>query len=287
MFFADATEPPKIRRRSASFDDHFSHATLFWNSQSQAEKDHIIAAFQFELSKVETPAIRQRMVDNLAHVDAKLARKVAEPLGIAIPDAKAAAGRAGFRDVRMKLPQEASPALSMESGPANNGSAIATRKVAVLVANGVEMGALRAIQQALHEAGALCKIVAAHLGFVATSSGQQLAVDHTFANMPSVMFDAVLVPGGAPSAQALALNGEAVHFVLEAYKHCKTLCVIGEGVQLLRTLGIGAGEGGPAVVGVILGKNDPPGRAQLAQDFMAAMAKHRHWMRPNVDAVPA
>ena len=71
--FAEATEPPKIRRRSPSFDDHFSQATLFWNSQSPAEKDHIVAAFQFELSKVEMAAIRQRVVDNLAHVDSKLA----------------------------------------------------------------------------------------------------------------------------------------------------------------------------------------------------------------------
>ena len=82
-------------------------------------------------------------------------------------------------------------------------------------------------------------------------------------------------------------NGDAVHFVLEAYKHCKAICVIGEGVQLLRTLGIGAGEGGPAVPGVVLGKNDPPGRAQLAQEFIAAIARHRHWLRPNLDAVPA
>jgi len=285
--FTEATEPPKIRRRSPSFDDHFSHATLFWNSQSPAEREHIISAFQFELSKVEVPAIRQRVVDNLAHVDAKLARKVAEPLGIALPDAKAAAGRAGFRDVRGKLPMEAAPSLSMESNPPPNGAAIATRKVAVLVANGVEMGALRAIQSALHDMGATTRIVAAHLGFVATSSGQQLPVNHTFTNMPSVMFDAVLVPGGAASAQALLLNGDAVHFVLEAYKHCKSLCVIGEGAQLLRTLGIAEGEGGPASAGVVIGKNDPPGRAQLAQDFLAAIAKHRHWMRANVDAVPA
>jgi catalase len=152
--FPEEMESPKIRRRSPSFDDHFSHATLFWNSQSPAEKEHIIAAFQFELSKVEVPAIRQRMVDNLAHVDAKLARKIAEPLGIAVPDAKAAAGRAGFRDVRMKMALEASPALSMESSPASNGAAIATRKVAVLVSNGVETGAMRAIVSALHDAGA-------------------------------------------------------------------------------------------------------------------------------------
>ncbi len=281
--FTEATEPPKIRRRSPTFDDHFSQASFFWNSQSPAERDHIIAAFQFELSKVEVPAIRQRVVDNLAHVDAKLARKVAEPLGIALPDARAAAGRAGFRDVRSKLPLETSPALSMEV----SGNSVATRRVAVLVANGVEVGALRVIQQALQDAGAATRIVAAHLGSVATSSGQQLVVDHTFSNMPSVMFDAVLVPGGAASAQALTHNGDAVHFVLEAYKHCKTICVIGEGAQLLRTLGIGAGEGGPAMPGVIVGKNDPPTRGALAQEFMAAMARHRHWARPNVDAVPA
>jgi catalase len=281
--FAEALEPPKIRKRSSSFDDHFSQASFFWNSQSPAEKDHIIAAFQFELSKVEVPAVRQRVVDNLAHVDAKLARKVAEPLGIAVPDAKAAAGRAGFRDVRSKLPLETSPALSMESG----GSSIATRRVAVLVAGGVEVGALRAIQQALQDAGATVRIVSDRLGSVATSSGQQLAVDHTFANMPSVMFDAVLVPGGPVSAQALARNGDAVHFVLEAYKHCKAICVIGEGVQLLRSVGVGPNEGGPAVPGLVIGRNDPPARAQLAQDFIAAIARHRHWSRPNIDAVPA
>jgi catalase len=280
--YSEAVEGPKVRRRSVSFDDHFSQATLFWNSQSPAEKDHIIAAFQFELSKVDMPALRQRVVDNLAHVDAKLARKVAEPLGIAVPDHKAAAGRAGFRDVRIKLAVEASPALSMEGG-----TGIVSRKVAVLVAGGVEVGALRAIQQALHEAGASSRIVAAHLGFVATSSGQQLAVDHTFVNMPSVMFDAVLVPGGPASAESLVRDGDAVHFVLEAYKHCKTVCVIGEGIQLLRTLGIRAGEGGAPAAGVLIGRNDPPGRAQLAQDFIAAMTHHRHWSRPNLEAIPA
>jgi catalase len=282
--FAQEIESPKVRRRSPSFDDHFSQASFFWNSQSPAEKDHIIAAFQFELSKVDVPAVRQRVVDNLAHVDARLARKVAEPLGIALPDAKAAAGRAGFREARNKLPVEISPALSMESGA---GAGIATRRIAVLVANGVEIGALKVIQQALHEAGATTRVLADHLGFVATSSGQQLAVDHTFANMPSVMFDAVLVPGGALSAQGLAGNGDAVHFVLEAYKHCKAICVIGEGAQLLRPLGDGPGEGGPPLPGVVIGRKDPPARSQLALDFIAAVARHRHWTRPHLEAVPA
>ncbi|RYF66390.1 MAG: catalase, partial [Comamonadaceae bacterium] len=215
--FGEAMESPKIRRRSPSFDDHFSQATLFWNSQSAAEKEHIIAAFQFELSKVETPAIRQRIVDNLAHVDGRLARKVAEPLGISAPDARAAAGRSGFREAVTKQMLEAAPSLSMDTA----GGGIQTRKVAIVLAAGAELGAFKVVQQALLDAGATTKVVAAHLGTVTSSSGQQVPVDHTFATMPSIAFDAVLVPGGAASAQLLLKDGAASHFVLEAYKHCK------------------------------------------------------------------
>ena len=284
--YPEEMESPKVRRRSPSFDDHFSQATLFWNSQSPAEKDHIVAAFQFELSKVQLPAIRQRVVNNLAHVDGKLARKVAEPLGIGAPDARAAAGCAGFREARMKLPIEASQALSMEIA----GGGIQTRKVAILVADGVETGAMKIVQQALLDAGAICKVVGPHLGFVSTSSGQQLAVDHTYVNMPSVMFDAVLVPSGAISAKALVATGDAVHFVLEAFKHYKTICVIGEGVELLRSLGItapGTGAGSTIAAGVLVGKSEPTARVQLAQAFVAAIGKHRHWSRTNVESVPA
>ena len=281
--FSEAIESPKVRRRSGSFDDHFSQASLFWNSQSAIEKDHIVAAFQYELSRVAVPAIRQRVVDNLAHVDARLARKVAEPLGIDAPDAKAAAGRAGFRDVPGRLQLETSPALSMDG----NGGSIATRRVAVIVANGVEVGALRVIQQALQEAGARSCILAAQLGSVATAAGQQLAVHQTIGSVSSVMYDAVLVPGGTASVQALLANGEAVRFVLEAYRHCKTIAVIGEGVQLLRSLGLRTEEGSPPVAGLVIGRNDPPSRPQLAQEFLAAMARHRHWTRPNPEPGPA
>ncbi len=280
--YAEALESPKIRRRSPSFDDHFSQATLFWNSQSAAEKEHIIAAFQFELSKVETPAIRQRVVDNLAHVDARLARKVAEPLGIAPPDARSAAGRPGFREARDKPMVEAAPSLSMETA----GGSIATRKVAVVMGPGAELGAFKLVQQALLDAGAQVKIVAATLGTVASSSGQQVPVDHTFLNMPSVMFDAVLVPSGAACAEALKKDGQAVHFVLEAFKHCKPLCLIGESAGLLRIVGVDPDET-PAPAGVVFGTNEPTARQQLAQDFIAAIAKHRHWSRALIDQVPA
>jgi catalase len=153
------------------------------------------------------------------------------------------------------------------------------------MAAGVELGAFKVIQQALLDAGAVTKVVAAHLGVVASSSGQQVPVDHSFQAMPSVMFDAVLVPGGAASAQALLADGDATRFVLEAYKHCKPLCLIGESVELLHRAGLAQGEAPPD--GVVIGTNEPTTRLQMAQDFIAAIARHRHWARPLVEQVAA
>ncbi|KQU86743.1 hydroperoxidase [Variovorax sp. Root318D1] len=289
--FPDDVEGTKVRRRSPSFDDHFTQARLFFNSQSAAEKEHIVAGFRFELSKVDVPAIRQRMVDNLAHVDEKLARRVAEPLGIGAPDAKAAAGRAGYREHRMTLPIEESPALSMAD--TGDGS-IRTRKIAILVADGIDSASLKPIRDALEQAGGKCKVVGPRLGTVASASKRQIDIDMTFANAPSVIFDAVLVPGGSLGAAALAGMGDAVHFVLEAYKHCKAICTVGEGVQLLSTLGIGA-DAPPANLppGVVVAATpvtnlgDATAATQIAQDFIAAIAKHRHWDRTDIDSVPA
>ncbi|MEO5660060.1 MAG: catalase [Polaromonas sp.] len=278
----------KIRRRAPSFDDHYSQATLFWNSQSAAEKDHIVAAFRFELSRVDVPEIRQRMVDNLAHVDRKLAARVAATLGINAPDPKAAAGRLGFRDHRVTNKVIEDLALSMA---VRHGAGIKTRKLAILVADGVDALPLRRIQQDMTAAGAVCKIVASQLGTVTTLTGKQLAVDHTFANMPSIMFDAVMIPGGHESASTLCGLGDALHFVLEAYKHGKTICAVNEGAQLLKSLGFSA-EKNPELItvptpGVLLADSRKVLDGQVTQDFIAAIAMHRHWDRLNAEAVPA
>ena len=47
-------------------------------------------AFRFELTKVQVPAIRERVVSQLVNVDAELARKVAQGLGIDVPKAQPA-----------------------------------------------------------------------------------------------------------------------------------------------------------------------------------------------------
>ncbi len=279
----EAMDTPKQRRRPPSFDDHFSQAAVFWEAQTGPERDHLVEAIQSGLAQVEAVAIRQRVVDNLAHVDLRLARKVAEPLGLPAPDPRAAAGRAGFRTPPPR-PAPERPASPRPAAAAElPGAGIASRRVAIVVGHGVEVGAMKVLQQALHEHGAQTFVLASHLGVVPTSSGQQLAVDHALAGMPSVMFDAVMVPAGAASAQALLAQGEAVHFVLEAYRHGKALCLIGEGVQLLRR----AVPEGEALPGVVIGRNDPADRLPMVQAFIQAMARHRHWARPHLGAIPA
>jgi catalase len=150
---------------------------------------------------------------------------------------------------------------------------------------------LRRLVQDLTAAGAVCKLVASQLGSVSTLGGKQLAVDHTFATMPSVMFDAVVIPGGAESIATLCGLGEAVHFALEAYKHCKTICALNEGAQLLATLGFHAEKNLELIhvptPGVLLADARKVIDGQVAHDLVSAIALHRHWDRLNAQAVPA
>ena len=276
--YPETLASPKLRQRSASFDDHFSQARMFWISQSVPEQDHIVAAFQFELSKLTRPALRQRMVDNLAHVDTQLAARVAAPLGIAEPDPLAAARRPGFRAPPKQVKVKASPALSMA---ASGTDGIATRKVAIVLADGVDGKGVAAVHKALVEAGAQCQLVAATLVPVTAADGSTLPIDCSFVNTPSLMFDAVYVPSLGAADAVLSANGDAVHFVLEAYKHCKTIGASGLGAGLLQRLGVPDGE---AQAGLLLA-------ASVDKDFIAAfiaaIGLHRHWDRGHLAKVAA
>ncbi len=285
--FPELLESPKLRQRSASFDDHFSQARMFWISQSEFEQEHLVSAFQFELSKLETVEIRQRMVNNLAHVDANLAERVCANLGLAAPDALAATLRAGFLKGHEGIEVSASAALSMQVSSAGT---IETRKVAILVADGVDgVGVVKA-RDALIKAGAEVKVVAAALGQVETSEGSSLDVDATLKTNPSIVFDAVLLPSLGAGAAILAGNGDALLFVLEAYKHCKAIAALASGADLLvGSLGIDApidaGVFQPRA-GVVVTGSDTASKEFLAS-FIAAIAKHRHWDRANLAAIPA
>ena len=226
------------------------------------------------------------MVNNLAHVDAALAERVAAPLGIGPPDAQAATQWPGFRPSPVKGDVTASPRLSMAAA-ADGG--IATRTVAILVAPGVDAAGVAQVTRALTLSGARCKLLGLTLGSVSTADGRTLPVDGTLINSPSVMFDAVYLPALGVGNTALSTQGDAVHFVLEAYKHCKTIAATGSGAALLASLGIALPDQAgvsQAQAGVLLTTVDTP-PAELAAAFIQAISQHRHWGRSHLSAVPA
>jgi catalase len=254
----------KMRKRSESFGDHYSQATLFWNSMSEWEKEHIVSAFRFELGKVEHHHVREGVVENLNHVDHDLAVAVAEGVGVEPPE-KAVTDNHG----------RSSPALSQ----ANTAHSPATRKIAILVADGVDGGQVAAAVAALRELGTLPEVLAPRDGTVTAADGTAVKVTRGLPTVHSVLYDAVLVPGGAESVRTLSGDGKAVHFVTEAYKHYKAVGALGAGAELLSARVL-SGRDGP---GVVIADDTDEG---FITAFAEAVAAHRHFDRETAD-VPA
>jgi catalase len=298
--YAEKIEGHKVRARSASFFDHFSQAALFWHSQSDPEKEHLVQAFCFELGKVEVPDIRKRMVGMLAHVDDTLANRVAEGLGLSVPtkleqplnmSVPADGDLEQFQPKPVKKPIEHSQALSMAHTVKDS---IKTRRVAILAADGVEDTELSGMQQALTAAGAQVKVVAPRLGSLKSANGVEVTIDFSLLTAGSVLFDAVYVPGGGRSVETLKGEANAQHFINEAYKHCKAIAATGAGIELLRASYLGieailepstAGHHVGTDAGIIIGRDAEVGN--VAAEFIHAIAQHRYWHRQLKDQVPA
>ena len=290
--YAERIDAQKVRARSASFFDHFSQATLFYNSQSEPEKNHIVRAFRFELGKVETPPIRERMLGLIAQVDKSLANQVAEGLGLSVPSKldmplnmsiPADGDPKKFQPKRVTQNIEESAALSMVDNPNFPNDTIKTRKIAFLLADGFDDVAVSDMKNALMTAGGLAMTVAPRLGVLTGANGQECKADFSFLTGSSVLFDAMYVPGGEASVAALKAESEVLNFVDEAYKHCKPIAATGAGVGLLagllREKFIEANTDGEvdANQGVVTSRGAVTDNFALA--FIKAIAQHRHWER--------
>jgi catalase len=292
----ERVEGPKIRRRSKSFLDFYSQARLFWNSQSDAEKMHIVKALRFELSHVQLEWIRERTLVQLSQVDSDLARRVAEGLGMDVPSAEgvqlnygaigADDNPADFQPAPAKSDAGSSAHLSIAAdSPINQGKGSAkTRQIAILATDGADITALGELMKTLNDAGAQSAIIATHLGTLKGKDGQGILVNWTFQSTSSALFDAVYVAGGAGSVAKLKQDADAVRFVNEAYRHCKPIAAAAEGEELLQAAAYPGATDIIGAEGVVVGK---AGQAdQLATQFLQAIAKHRFWGR-ELKAMPA
>jgi catalase len=280
--FNERIDAQKIRGRSESFSDHFSQATLFFKSQTPVEQGHIIKALRFELGKVETEAIRTRMLGLLSQVDSTLAGKVAEGLGMKVPTAPEKPMNHGVgADADLKhesktgISQQVktSQALSMLKNKTLSNT-IATRQVAFLCHDGVSNASVARMKTALEKAGASARIIAPHLGTIATEEGNTLVVDQSYLIAASVLFDAVFIPAG-DGITLLKGNKDVAEFVNDAFKHCKFIAAEGEGITALS--GTNAlTDGKSPDDGVLLSQK---ANNKFADSFIKAMGYHRFWER--------
>jgi catalase len=224
-----AVEGPKLRIRSETFADHYSQARQFYISQTEVEQQHIADALIFELSKVETLAIRTRMVAHLLNIDRALAEHVAHGLRLKELPRPADAARPTLTHLRP------SPALSIQlNGPAS----FKGRKVGALVTDGVDINMVRALKTALEEEGALLEIIAPQVGGVEASDGSWIEAAQQLRGDPSVLYDAVVLLPSADGVADLVQEPTARDFVADAFAHCKFIGYVEAALPLFGKAGI-------------------------------------------------
>ncbi|MDQ3563497.1 MAG: catalase [Pseudomonadota bacterium] len=287
--YAERVDGNKIRARSDSFKDHYSQATMFLKSQSAPEREHLVEACQFELGKVERKEIRERVVEQFQNIDETFAREVAGGIGVAVPASRPPQSSRPEQSLpNGKRSLDSSAALSIANTPKDS---IRTRCVAVLAADGVRAADITQLKAALAREGARMEVIAKTLGLIESDDKSAIEADKSHLTAASVFYDAVFVPGGDASATAMTKQGDAIHFVQEAFRHCKTLGAGGEGIQLVAAANLPgidlAGEATKSKVvshkGVVTSRADIK---TLVREFIEAMKQHRHFDRADKQ-VPA
>ena len=269
----------KVRDRGP--DDEYAQATLFWQSMSEIEQDHIADAFTFELGHVEVPAVVERMVTRLGLVDTQLAARLSIGLGLPMPSAElvlagdaddiadAGSGKVGADAEPRFVPDPtggiaASPRLAMIT---DNVYPVDGRIVQILANDGCDLNGIRAMQTAILAAGATPPVVATHKGVIRGRKADELMVDRSFHTASSAEADAFIVADAA----GLADNPAVITWIQSAYRHFKPIAAWGDGLQLLANAGVTTDAPGVVV-------SQKP-NATFAKAVMASLAAHRHWDR--------
>ncbi|KAJ6164788.1 hypothetical protein N7470_003460 [Penicillium chermesinum] len=265
------------------FKEHFNQAQLFYNSLSEIEKMHVAKAFSFELDHCNDPVVYERMTERLATISLELAQTVATNVGSATPS-KALKENKG--DTSKGLSQ-------LEYMPEK--PTIATRRIAILLADGFDFNQYTAMKDNLQGQNAFVFTIGTQRQGVTSECGQQVTPDHFFAGMRSTLFDAVFVPGGK-HVEGLSKNGVAKHWITESFAHLKAIAgtndavpfiqsqiglpevtVAQDGASLKESYGVLTGYG-PADTLLKVDQVGPDAKG-LAEQFIWHVSRHRNWAR--------
>jgi len=225
--FSLPMEETKVRLRAETFADHYSHARLFYRSQTEIEQAHLASALVFELSKVGLKHVRTRMLSNLRNVDETLAERVAKAMALELPPKSKAAVE----------PQDMEPSPGLRI-VGKYPESLGGRVVGVLVTDGADASLVAALRKEIDAAGAKTKIIAPRIGGVTLSDGSKIEADGQLQGSPSVIFDAVALVLSAQGCAELLKEGAAVSFAHDAFGHLKAIGFTAEAVPLLQKAGV-------------------------------------------------
>lgn len=264
-------EASKVREAPASFADHFSQPRLFWLSMTAVEREHIIAAYTFELGKCYEQSIKERALGVLANIDTELCEQVATGLGLPAPGA-----------TEPLASPEPSPALSQlgQVWPADG------RIIGIVAGPAGDLDGVRTVREAVLEAG-MVPLVIAPAGGVLDAGGEPITIQRTYATARSVEFDAVLVAGapgrgadayGARDAKAVAGMARAgdgsdprlLLMLTEAFRHGKVVGGWQGGAAALEQAGIPT-----SAPGVVTGERG----SDVLEKVTELLGAHRVWER--------
>ena len=248
----------KVRQRSETFSDHYSQARMFWRSMSEPEQRHIVGAFTFELGKVETLAIRKRMLGHLDIIDSELGSRVAKGLGMEGEAEK-------LTPVKEPLDLMPSPSLSMvkKAKPTFQG-----RKLGILVSEDCDPSFVKSLVDGVKKAGGKADIIAPKVGGVTPSEKSPLAARHALPGAPSVLFDSVALVLSSSGAAELEKEAAAIDWIRDAFGHLKFIAYTPEAAPLLKRAGIAIDD---AVIEI--------GSADDVAVFLAAITQLKKWER--------
>lgn len=269
--FPQPIEADKVRGKPEKFAEHYNQATLFWNSQSDIEKQHIVRAFRFELSRVQVNAVRRRVVAQLRNVAPELAQAVADGLGMTeLPEP--------LPKLLKKTPKPettSSEALSLFARPGVEG--IKTRRIAIIVAPGSNLSQAASLHRLLLEEGAVPRFIGVQLGTL-VSGDDSVDIEISFEAAPAAIWDGMIVPGGEEGLAVLVQSGQALEFLKDQYRHCKPILLLDEADQLLNAAGFPE-EIVEAAEDTGLLSLSGSDLASATRSFVSALAQHRHFAR--------
>ncbi|KAF8532635.1 catalase-like domain-containing protein [Trichophaea hybrida] len=213
----------KERLNAPKFKEHFNQAQLFYNSLSPQEKMHVQSALAFELDHCDDPIVYKRMSERLCNIDLSLAQAIAKMVGADIPES---VGRPNHG--------KRAPALSQAEFQSAT-LTIASRRIAMIIADGFDLGTFTAARTAFKAQGAMTFVIAPrrHMIYPANSK-EGIMPDHHFEGMRSTMFDATFICPGAEAVLTLCENGRVVHWVRESFGHLKAIGALGDAVAFLQ-----------------------------------------------------